>query len=135
MLSAGNSVTSGFKLAKVHKVTHKKIYIYICWSLLYFQDALSILISVISSVADPFHFDADPDPAPRSRPNLFFVLITQKIIHYNINTENINSNEKKILFKSFFMYCSEKNYQILFYFPPTFGWFCIRPKSDPDLFH
>ena len=61
--------------------------------------------------ADPFHFDLngsgdlfsrntgpDPDPASDATENRkntkFFVLITQKMIYYYTNIENINSNEK-----------------------------------------
>ena len=63
--------------------------------------------SLMSSVANPFHFDTDPDlqirfVETRIRPKLekvlpffrIFFLITQKMIYYYINIENINSNEK-----------------------------------------
>ena len=63
-------------------------------------------LSLIGSVADPFNFDTAPDPRIRLmeawiriRPKiekyqLFFLLITQQIIYYYINIENINSYEK-----------------------------------------
>ena len=41
---------------------------------------------------DPFRGNKDPDSSPRKK--YFFLLITQKIIYYNIDIENINSNEK-----------------------------------------
>ena len=57
------------------------------------------------SVADPFHFDTAPIRT-KTYENFFnfdnfFFLSTQKTIHYYINIENINSNEK--ILNSFFM--------------------------------
>ena len=67
----------------------------------------------ITIVADPFHFDKDPDPRIQSGYDLkqkntnffynFFLLITQKIIYYCMNIENFNSNEKN-LNNDLFMY-------------------------------
>ena len=79
------------------------------------QEVMSNLLSIlISSAADPFHIDTDPDHWIRFvetrlrimlqiRPKIekknyfynFFILITHKMIYYYINLENINSNEKK----------------------------------------
>ena len=59
---------------------------------------LSIMM-LISSVADPFRGNTGPGPAPdptKNRKNVFNVLllITQKMIYYYVNIENINSNKK-----------------------------------------
>ena len=58
------------------------------------------------------------------------------MIYFYIDIENINSS-KKILKYDFICIEGEKNQQIFLicYFSLTFGWFFIRPESDPDPFH